>query len=256
MNNKPIYHDKSCAEQCCLKITKQMLNAICPNKEADEELIKALNKYCCQYEINTLLRIAHFLSQTAHESDCFSKLTESMAYSEKRFLSLYKNTKKPNGVDFLKKETYIHLLNNDSATANWRYGYLNKEGKMVNHRGRGFLHMTWKNNYNLYSIEHNKKNINDIQDFVENPDLVANDINYAVESSCYWWNNLSVRGGSVNKYADKGSSKIDVYNVSWCVNSKQKQEKPFMPEYKEEANGLEDRWNKFEKIAKHLGLIK
>ena len=109
----------------------------------NQKLIDALNKYCCQYEINTLLRVAHFLAQVTHENGCFSKVIESMNYTEKRFLSLY-----------------------------------------------------------------------------------------------------------------KGTRKTDVYNVSWYVNSKQQQNKPFMPKYKLEPNGLEDRWNKFEKIAKHLGIRK
>ncbi|MFA7030557.1 MAG: hypothetical protein WC179_09800, partial [Candidatus Cloacimonadaceae bacterium] len=42
-------------------ITKEMLNAICTNASTNQELLDALNKYCPQYEINTPLRIAHFL---------------------------------------------------------------------------------------------------------------------------------------------------------------------------------------------------
>lgn len=273
MNNNQIYHDKSCAEQCFFKITKKMLNAICPNKEADEELIKALNKYCCQYEINTPLRVAHFLSQTAHESDCFTKFIENGSYQHIASLdkfSKYKEyfqvlTKKygseenamnynkyfPNNQKYTKQPDLFNLVYSD-ANGNGD----EESGDGNKYKGRGLIHITGREKYQVFTDEHNKKNPDDYQNFIDNPDFIAYNINYRVASACYWWSNLSARGGSVNKYADKGATKKDVYNVSWCVNSRTIQEKPFMPEYKEEANGLEDRWKKFEKIAKHLGLIK
>ena len=57
--------------------------------------------------------------------------------------------------------------------------------------------------------------------FETTPDIVATNIEYAVLVSLYWWNNLSARGGSVNKYA-KGVTKKHLYNVSWCVNGRAK----------------------------------
>lgn len=266
MNNNQIYHDKSCAEQCFFKITKKMLNAICPNKEADEELIKALNKYCCQYEINTPIRVAHFLSQTAHESDCFTRFIEDDIYRESVAIknSCYKKYRETVGKDIvlkpmIKNGKQVDFQCKQPEYFNCKYykedlGNTPEDGHK--YRGRGLIQITGRTNYQGFTDEYNKKNQNDKQNFMDNPDLVSTNIDYSVASACYWWNNLSARGGSVNKYADKGATKKDVYNVSWCVNSRTIQEKPFMPEDKEEANGLEDRWKKFEKIAKHLGLIK
>ncbi|AXX84638.1 glycoside hydrolase family 19 protein [Aliarcobacter skirrowii] len=249
-------------------ITKDMLVAMgCTNIEKEEELLEALNKYCKQYEINTPIRIAHFLSQTAHESGGFKKFEEDDTYRESIAIqnSCYKKYREsPEGKDIvlepmIKDGKQVDFKCKQPEYFNCKYykedlGNSPEDGHK--YRGRGLIQITGRTNYQGFTDEYNKKNQNDKQNFMDNPDLVSTNIDYSVASACYWWNNLSARGGSVNKYADKGATKIDVYNVSWCVNARQKQKKPFMPEYSEEANGLEDRWNKFEKIAKYLGLIK
>ena len=62
--------------------TKEMLIAMgCIEASNDQTLIDALNKYCEQYEINTCLRIAHFLSQCAHESTSFTNFGEGTNFS-------------------------------------------------------------------------------------------------------------------------------------------------------------------------------
>ena len=59
-------------------ITKEMIKAIAPaSKNAVvDPLIQYLNKYMDKYEVNTYLRICHFLAQAAHESDSFKTLEE------------------------------------------------------------------------------------------------------------------------------------------------------------------------------------
>lgn len=256
----------------CRGITKEMLVAMeCIEASNNQELIDALNKYCCQHEINTPLRVAHFLAQVAHESGCFSKFKEGDSYqhnaakSFSKYYKYYKNLEniygKEKALDYNKFFPNKQKYSKQPDLFNLVYSEENGNGDFESgdgykYRGRGLIQITGREKYQGFTNEHNRKNPNDNQSFIDNPDLVASSINYAVESACYWWNNLSARGGSVNKYADKGTTKTDVYNVSWCVNSITKQEKPFMPEYNKEANGLKDRWIKFEKIAKHLGIRK
>ncbi|OOF55429.1 hypothetical protein BKL49_11685 [Rodentibacter myodis] len=63
-----------------LLITAEMVNAVAVGKGNDQVLLAALNKYAKQYEINTPLRIAHFLAQCAHESGSFTGTSEGIYY--------------------------------------------------------------------------------------------------------------------------------------------------------------------------------
>lgn len=248
-------------------ITKEMLDSICPNAAKNKELLDALNKYCPQYEINTPLRIAHFLSQTAHESGCFSKFVEDDTYRESIAIknSYYKEYRESNeGKNLVlipiknKKGEIIDYVCKQPEYFNCKYAKSNGNGNSLSgdghkYRGRGLIHITGKEKYQGFMDEFNIKNPHNLQDFINNSYLVEINIEYAVASALYWWGNLSARGGAVNKYAI-GITKEDVYNVSWCVNGRKIQETPY---YKEnEPNGMKDRWEKFEKISKILGLIK
>ena len=59
-------------------ITKEMLKAIAPASRDTvvDPLIENLNKYFPKYEVNSWLRVCHFLAQAAHESDSFKTLEE------------------------------------------------------------------------------------------------------------------------------------------------------------------------------------
>jgi len=178
------------------------------------------------------LRIAHFLSQISHESSELKKTKENLRYSKKRFLELYKNTKTPNGVNFDDEKTYSHLIQNDNAFANWRYGYRNKQGILVNHRGRGYIHITWKANYQNYTNYYKNKH-NDITiDFVETPELLE-EMPYSLESSFFYWSHANI-----NSLADKGAEKSNIIDVSKKVNGG--------------LNGIDDRMKRFKLIFNFL----
>lgn len=59
-------------------ITKEILLQIAPHANLTyvDDLAKYLNVYMPQYEVNTFLRICHFIAQCAHESDGFKTMTE------------------------------------------------------------------------------------------------------------------------------------------------------------------------------------
>ncbi|MBD2177409.1 glycoside hydrolase family 19 protein [Pseudanabaena sp. FACHB-1998] len=83
-------------------ITREQLFAIAPIADRDRlsQLLPHLNTSMQRYEINTPLRKAHFLSQTAHESDGFNTNEEyasGAAYEGRRDLG---NTKSGDGVRF------------------------------------------------------------------------------------------------------------------------------------------------------------
>jgi putative chitinase len=60
------------------EFTLNILNKIAPSNHTSVKasLIEPLNKWLPAYEINTLLRIEHFIGQAAEESDSFNTLKE------------------------------------------------------------------------------------------------------------------------------------------------------------------------------------
>lgn len=83
-------------------ITRDMLKRIAPNAKEDiiAPLVQYLNKYMPQYEVNTYLRVCHFLAQAAHEAASFRTLEEyasGAAYEGRRDLG---NTQKGDGVRY------------------------------------------------------------------------------------------------------------------------------------------------------------
>ncbi|EGQ9728959.1 type VI secretion system tip protein TssI/VgrG [Vibrio cholerae] len=241
-----------------LLITKDMLNIVCPNSGNNKELLDSLNKYCPMYEIDTPIRIAHFLSQIAHESGCFSSLTEGSNYSH--MAAKLKFSKYRSYVDSLKSGSTNKFIREDNPARckqpdlfNFVYSSSNgngdeKSGDGYKYRGRGLIQITGKDKYSRFTSVHNSKNPDDTQNFVINPDLVSENLNYAVESACiYWrhWGALSKKfnaNGDINILIDNAPNDVEL--ISQAVNG---------GSYGH-SNGLDDRIDKFNKIKNSLGL--
>ncbi|EGR2124120.1 TPA: type VI secretion system tip protein VgrG [Vibrio cholerae] len=241
-----------------LLITKDMLNIVCPNSGNNKELLDSLNKYCPMYEIDTPIRIAHFLSQIAHESGCFSSLTEGSNYSH--MAAKLKFSKYRTYVDSLKSGSTNKFIREDNPARckqpdlfNFVYSSSNgngdeKSGDGYKYRGRGLIQITGKDKYSRFTSVHNSKNPDDTQNFVINPDLVSENLNYAVESACiYWrhWGALSKKfnaNGDINILIDNAPNDVEL--ISQAVNG---------GSYGH-SNGLDDRIDKFNKIKNSLGL--
>lgn len=83
-------------------ITKQQLKQLAPNSKDEiiDPLVKYLNIHMPKYEVNTYLRVCHFLAQAAHEAASFRTLEEyasGAAYEGRRDLG---NTQKGDGVRY------------------------------------------------------------------------------------------------------------------------------------------------------------
>lgn len=83
-------------------LTREMIKAIAPNSKEEiiGPLVGYLNKYMPKYEVNTYLRICHFLAQAAHEAASFRTLEEyasGAAYEGRKDLG---NVNKGDGVRY------------------------------------------------------------------------------------------------------------------------------------------------------------
>lgn len=216
----------------------------CIQASNDQDLLDALNKYCEQYEINTCLRVAHFLAQAAHESGGFITQTESGKYKESIAIqsncySAYRNTTVGRNVQLTprrnrqgeiidydcKQPEYFNCKYGgkngnteiDSNDPSKKYYYQINDG--FNYRGRGIMQITGRGTYENYKNDHIQRNPNDIKDFVGNPDLVTSRKEYEVASGCsYWFSKDPVLGKRLNDYADEGSHDEIVLKISAVVN--------------------------------------
>ena len=83
-------------------ITKEVLKQIAPNSNDRiiSDLEKYFDKHMAKYEVNTYLRVCHFIAQCAHESASFTTLEEfasGSAYEGRRDLG---NTQRGDGVRY------------------------------------------------------------------------------------------------------------------------------------------------------------
>jgi putative chitinase len=188
-----------------------------------DEVLTQIPQVMEKFEINTPLRLCHFLAQCAHESGNFKAVTENLNYGPVALMSTFKKyfpllttaeayARKP---ERIANRVYADRMGNgaESTGDGWKY------------RGRGYIQLTGKVNYQSFDkvIEEN---------ITDNPDLVAT--KYPLLSAAWFWNSRTL-----NTLADKGASDADVTAITKKVNGG--------------THGLEDRIAKFKKFH---GLLK
>ena len=178
-----------------------------------DEVYEVSNKF----GINTSLRMAHFLSQVAHESGNFKFVTENLNYSaqglKKTFSKYFKQpglaeayARKP---ELIASRVYANRMGNngEGSRDGWKF------------RGRGYLQLTGKDIYERFNefVE---------DDVVTNPELVAT--KYPLLSAAWFFHT-----NNINKVSDRGATNDTVRRVTRVVNGG--------------YNGLEDRQRYFKK---------
>jgi putative chitinase len=155
-----------------------------------------------KFQINTPLRLCHFLAQCGHESNNFKASQENLNYSAKGLLGIFKKY-------FPTEAKALEYERKPEKIANLVYG-----GRMGNgpeasgdgfrYRGRGFIQLTGKDNYSAFN-----KSV--AEDVVANPDLIAT--KYPLLSAAWYWNSRNL-----NASADKGDTETVVTEITKKVN--------------------------------------
>lgn len=168
-----------------------------------------------KFNITNHLRLSHFLSQCAHESGNFTLVRENLNYSSDGLLKVFpkyfkdratadKYARKP---EMIANRVYASRMGNGDEAS----------GDGFKFRGRGFIQLTGKNNYQQFSTFIG-------EDCVANPDLVAT--KYPLTSAAFFFDKNGLWA-----ICDKGATDDIVTAVTKRVNGG--------------VHGLQDRLSKF-----------
>jgi putative chitinase len=167
-----------------------------------DSVIAQISSIETKFEINTPLRLAHFLAQCGHESGGFKVVKENLNYGAKGLRSIFGKyfptdalalayERKP---EKIANKVYANrMLNGDEASGD---GY-----KFC---GRGYIQLTGKENYTNFG-----KAIG--VDLTATPDLVATQ--YPLLSAAWFFHK-----NGLHKLADTGATEAAVTSVTKRVN--------------------------------------
>jgi len=167
-----------------------------------ETVIAQLPDTIAKFELNTPLRLAHFLAQAGHESGGFKLVNENLNYGAKGLLGIFKKyfpteekaklyERKPEKIANL---VYGSRMGNGAETTGEGYKF----------RGRGYIQLTGKDNYKAFDAVVTES-------IVDNPDLVAT--KYPLLSAAWFFHK-----NSLHKIADKGATDAVITEVTKRVN--------------------------------------
>lgn len=187
-----------------------------------QAVIDQIPEAAAKFGISTNLRLAHFLAQCALESTNFTATVENMNYSAQRLLQVFPKYFKNADVNAYARNpqkigsrVYANRMGNGDEASGDGYRY----------RGRGYIQLTGKNNYQSFT--------NHIgEDCVANPDLVAT--KYPLASAGFFFNSNNIWA-----ICDQGASDATVTSVTKRVNGG--------------THGLADRIQNFKKFRAALG---
>jgi putative chitinase len=167
-----------------------------------DSVIAMLPDTMAKFELNTPLRLAHFLAQSGHESGGFKALNENLNYGAKGLRGIF-------GKYFPTDAKALEYERKPEKIANLVYGGRmgngpEASGEGYKFRGRGYIQLTGKDNYTAFS-----KAIN--EDCVGNPDLVAT--KYPLASAAWFFHK-----NGLHKIADEGATTEVVTKITKRVN--------------------------------------
>ena len=179
-------------------LTKDQLKQMVKNPYLDQ-WHKALDQLLDDYEINTPLRVAHFVAQCAHESGNFVFIKENLNY---KAASLQKTFPKY----FPTAELAAQYANRPERIANRVYANRMGNGDEASgdgwlYCGRGLIQLTGKDNYTFFA--------GSLDITTEEASEYLQTFEGAAQSACWYWeqNNL-------NRFADAN----DVKGLTRAIN--------------------------------------
>ena len=167
-----------------------------------DAVIAMIPDTAAKFQINTPLRLAHFLAQCGHESGGFRATQENLNYSAKGLAGIFKKyfPTEASAAPYARQPQKIA-----SKVYGGRMGNGNEaSGEGYKFRGRGYIQLTGKENYTAFG-----KSIG--EDILSNPDVVAS--KYALLSAAWFFSK-----NGLHKMADGGATDAVVTSITKRVN--------------------------------------
>jgi len=187
-----------------------------------DAVIAQIPATAAEFGITSNLRLAHFLAQCAVESVGFTATVENLNYSAQRLLQVFPKYFKNVDVNAYARNpqkigsrVYANRMGNGDEAS----------GDGFKYRGRGYIQLTGKNNYQAFSGFIG-------EDCVANPDLVAT--TYPLASAAFFFNSNNIWA-----VCDRGADDATVTAVTKRVNGG--------------TQGLAERLQNFKKFIQALG---
>ena len=167
-----------------------------------DAVIAMIPDTAAKFQINTPLRLAHFLAQCGHESGGFRLTKENLNYSAKGLNGIFKKY-------FPTLESALPYERKPEKIANKVYGGRmgngpESSGDGAKFCGRGYIQLTGRDNYTAFG-----KSIG--EDVTANPQVVAE--KYALLSAAWFFNK-----NKLHIMADGGASDAVVTSITKRVN--------------------------------------
>ena len=167
-----------------------------------DAVIAMIPDTAAKFQINTPLRLAHFLAQCGHESGGFRATQENLNYSAKGLNGIFKKyfptlesalpyERKP---EKIANKVYANRMANGTEASGDGYKF----------RGRGYIQLTGKDNYTQFGTAIG-------ENITSNPDVVSG--KYALLSAAWFWSK-----NGLNKLADGGATDAVVTSITKRVN--------------------------------------
>ena len=179
-----------------------LLNLDKLNGHIPDAVVAQIPDTAAKFELNTPLRLAHFLAQAGHESGGFKAVNENLNYGAKGLLGIFKKY-------FPTEQKALLYERKPEKIANLVYGGRMGNGPEISgegykFRGRGYIQLTGKDNYTAFDAVVT-------ENITENPDLVAT--KYPLMSAAWFFHK-----NGLHKIADEGATDEVVTKVTKRVN--------------------------------------
>lgn len=183
--------------------TAEKLNSIIPKAKFGVDVwFNELYELLPTFEITSVVRVAAFLAQTAHESGGYSLLKENLNYGAQGLANTWPNRFAVKDVDCRPIKPYKpsqlagQIQRQPELIAN--YVYANRMGNGSpesgdgwHFSGRGLIQLTGRTNYSLFA-DYAGIDVEEAPEYIETP-------RGAVHSACWFW-----YANKLNLFADSG----------------------------------------------------
>lgn len=170
------------------------------NKKECEYYLTAFNELLPKFDINTNLRISHFLAQVLHESGHLKYKEENLNYSAEGLRKVFPKYFPTDGLakEYARKPEKIA----NRVYANRMGNGDEKSGDGAHFLGRGLIQLTGRANYSKCGKELS-------MDLLNNPKCIVESANNCLITACWFW-----KDKGLNEYADKN----DINTITKLIN--------------------------------------